>query len=136
MSKPIEIPESHRDLLESPILAQVAFRLPDGLLANNVVSFLWDGKDVGFSTLKAYYKYRCLQADSVLTMLLVDPNDPRRYLELRGQAELSDDTGNQYIDRIAMKYFGLEKYPYHQEGDQRVTVMLRLQQCRVPLVQH
>lgn len=136
MSKHPAIPESHRDLLESPILAQVAFRLPSGLLANNVVSFLWDGETVGFSTLKAYYKYRCLLADTTLTILLVDPQDPRRYLELRGQARLSDDTNNEYIDSIAMKYFGLEHYPYHTPGDERVTVLLDLQQCRAPKIQH
>ncbi len=136
MGNPIEELEKHRDLLESPILAQVAFRLPDGLLANNVVSFLWDGERVGFSTLKSYFKYRCLLADDLLTMLLIDPKDPRRYLEIRGHAELSDDADHRFINRIAMKYFSLEEYPYHQPGDERVTVMLNTRRCRAAQVQH
>lgn len=130
------IPDSHIDLLESKALAYVAYQLPSGLISNNVVSFLWDEGKAGFSTLKRYHKYQCLQLNPTLTMLITDLRDPRRYIELRGHAQLSDDTEKRYINKIAKKYMDLDEYPFDQAGDERVSVLMNIQQVRVPVVEH
>lgn len=124
------IPDSHKDIVQGKALACVAHKLPNGLLANNLVSFLWTEDRFRFSTLKSYHKYKCLLADPCLTALIVDPQDPRRYLELRGQAGLTDDVRREFIDSVAAKYFGLERYPFDRPGDERVTVTLELARVR------
>lgn len=99
------IPDSHKDIVQSKALACVAHKLPNGLLANNLVSFLWVNDRFCFSTLKSYHKYQCLVADPCLTALIADTQDPRRYLELRGAVSLVDDVQRNFIDSIATKYW-------------------------------
>ncbi|MBK7170176.1 MAG: PPOX class F420-dependent oxidoreductase [Gammaproteobacteria bacterium] len=130
MKQSCVIPDTHMDIVQSKALACVAHKLPNGLLANNLVSFLWADDRFHFSTLKSYHKYQCLLADPCLTALIVDPQDPRRYLELRGQAGLADDVQRKFIDSVAAKYFGLEHYPFDKPGDERVTVTLELARVR------
>ena len=130
MKQACAIPDTHMDIVQSKALACVAHKLPNGLLANNLVSFLWADDRFHFSTLKSYHKYQCLLADPCLTALIVDPQDPRRYLELRGQAGLADDVQRKFIDSVAAKYFGLEHYPFDKPGDERVTVTLELARVR------
>jgi hypothetical protein len=52
---------------------------------------------------------------------IVDPDNPYRYLEIRGRvAEITEHGANEHIDKLAKKYLGVDKYPYGQPGEVRV----------------
>ncbi len=52
-----------------------------------------------------------------------DPDNSYRYLEIRGTvARIDDDPANAFIDSMAKKYMGVDAYPFHQPGDERVVV--------------
>lgn len=122
MPKPADaIPESHYDIVKGNNYAQVAMVMPNGSLANNVVAFVWDGAHVRFSTLKARQKYKNLANDSRVCLCIVDPANPWRYLEIRGNVEISDDTDRSFINSIAKKYMQQDVYPFDKPGDERVT---------------
>ena len=120
------IPEGYEDLLESTALVHVATIGPHGEPQNNPVWFGWDGDHVMFSQTKARQKYRNLQRDSRIAFSMVDPENPYRYLEIRGKVvRVEEDPDLDFINSMAHKYLGLEKYPYHQPGDERVVIFVR-----------
>ena len=117
-----EIPESHYDILEGKNFAQVAMVMPNGSLANNIVSFNWDGEYVRFSTIKSRQKYKNLLADQRIAVCIVDPENAWRYLEIRGRVEIEEDKDRAFINSIAKKYMNQDEYPFDRPGDERVTL--------------
>ncbi len=125
-SRQPEIPEGYEDLLESTALAHVATIGPHGEPQNNPVWFGWNGEHVMFSQTKTRQKYRNLQRDPRVAFSLVDPDNPYRYLEIRGEVDhVEEDPNLDFINSMAKKYLGLDKYPYQQPGDERVVVSMR-----------
>ena len=56
-------------------------------------------------------------------MSIVDPQNPYRYLEVRGRVvDIEPDPNLDFINAMAQKYLGVEKYPWHQPGDERVVI--------------
>ncbi len=122
----VEIPDGYHDLLESAALAHVATVGPEGEPQNNPVWFGWDGEHIKFSQTKTRQKYRNLHREPRLALSLVDPENPYRYLEIRGEVtRIEEDPGNDFIDEMAKKYLGRDEYPFHQPGDERVVVYVR-----------
>lgn len=119
----VEIPEGYRDLLQSTALVHVATLGPNGEPHNNPVWFDWDGERVKFSQTKARQKFRNLGRDPRIAFSLVDPDNPYRYLEIRGEVDrVEEDPDMDFINAMAKKYLGQDEYPFHQPGDERVVV--------------
>ena len=119
------IPESHKDLLESTALAGVATIGPDGAPQVNPVWFGWDGTLLSFSQTKARQKYKNLHKDNRIALSIVDPVNPYRYIEIRGKVvEFIDDPDKAFIDSMAKKYLGQDKYPWSQPGEERAVVVV------------
>lgn len=120
------IPDDKRDLLESTALAHVATVGPNGEPQNNPVWFGWDGELLSFSQTTGRQKLRNLQREPRVALSIVDPANPYRYLEIRGTVERVDpDPERAFINSMAKKYMGVEEYPWHQPGDERVVVVVR-----------
>ncbi len=120
------IPDDKRDLLDSTALAHVATIGPDGEPQNNPVWFGWDGELLSFSQTTGRQKYRNVQREPRVALSIVDPANPYRYLEIRGTVERIDpDPERAFINSMAKKYMGVEEYPWHQPGDERVVVYVR-----------
>ena len=122
------IPESYRDLLESNALAHVATLGPRGEPQSTPVWFGWDGEHIRFSQTKRQQKQRNLRRDPRVALSIVDPRNPYRYLEVRGVAvAFEDDPERAFLDSMARKYLGVDRYPWHQEGDEHVTIVIQPQ---------
>ncbi len=86
-----EIPDSHKDLLG----AQVAVLGTIGASGRPQLSATWflaDGDTVKISLNTARQKVKNLQADPKASLLILDPGNPYRYVELRGDAEITPDS--------------------------------------------
>lgn len=120
------IPDTHADLLDSTALAHVATIGPKGEPQNNPVWFGWDGEHIRFSQTKIRQKYKNVQRDARVALSIVDPANPYRYLEVRGTVErIDEDPDRAFINAMAQKYLNQEEYPWHQEGDERVIIVIR-----------
>jgi PPOX class probable F420-dependent enzyme len=120
------IPDGYRDLLETTALAHVATIGPDGEPQNNPVWFDWDGEQVKFSQTKTRQKYKNVGREPRLALSIVDPENPYRYLEVRGEVvRVEEDPNNDFINAMAKKYLGLDEYPYHQPGDERIVLYIQ-----------
>lgn len=117
------IPEEYKDLLEKKGFAHVATIGPKGEPQSNPVWFDWDGKNVLFSQTKTRQKVANLEDEPRIAISIQDPENPYRYLEIRGRvASVDEDTGNKFINSMAKKYMDKDEYPWHQPGDERVVV--------------
>ncbi len=119
------IPGSHADILEKKAFASVATIGPSGEPQNNPVWFGWDGSLIRFSQTRTRQKYRNMRADRRVSLSILDPDDPYRYLEIRGDVvDVEDDPDLTFINSMAHKYLGLDRYPWHQPGDERVVIVV------------
>ena len=120
------IPEGYEDILESTAHAHVATIGPHGEPQNNPVWFDWNGEHVKFSQTKTCQKYQNLNRDRRIALSIVDPENLYRCLEVQGEVvRIEEDPNIDFISAMAKKYLGLDKYPYHQPGDERVVVFVR-----------
>ena len=121
------IPSEYADLLDKPAFWHIATIGPNGRPQSSPV---WIGRDdeghVTFSLTTGRQKYRNLQAEPNIALSTTDPDNPYRYLEIRGTVERIDpDPENAFIDSMAKKYMGVDEYPFHQPGDERVVVRVK-----------
>ena len=54
-----------------------------------------------------------------------DPDDPYRYLQIRGEVAEIVEPDPAQIDKLAKKYLGVDRYPYHKEGEVRITYKIK-----------
>jgi PPOX class probable F420-dependent enzyme len=119
------VPQQDLGLLESKALMHVATIGPKGEPQSSPVWFGWDGKYVSISQTKARQKYRNLVKDKRIALSIVDPENPYHYLEIRGTVvRVEEDPEKHFIDSMAQKYLGVEKYPGNQPGDERVVLYI------------
>ena len=119
MTKPI--PSSHRDILEKKALAHLATLMPDGRPQVTPVWCDFDGTHVRINSAKGRRKDRNMRKDPRVALSLSDPDDPYRYLEIRGRVvEITEDGADAHIDRLAHKYMGVDTYPFRKPGMVRV----------------
>ena len=126
MSTTVAIPEKYADLLDSTALAHIATLGPNGEPQVNPVWFDWDGEHILFSQTTTRQKFKNVKRNPRIALSIVDPENPYRYLEVRGNVvRIDDDPDKAFIDKMAQKYLGQEKYPWSQPGDERVVVVVR-----------
>lgn len=119
------VDDQYKDLLESTALAHVATIGPNGEPQVNPVWFGWDGEHVRFSQTTTRQKYRNVEREPRIALSIVDPSNPYRYLEIRGKVvAVEPDPELDFINSMAKKYLGQERYPWHRPEDQRVVVVV------------
>ncbi|HEV2243876.1 MAG TPA: PPOX class F420-dependent oxidoreductase [Streptosporangiaceae bacterium] len=118
-----EILSSHYDLLNAQV-ATLATIGPDGRPQLSEVWFLADGDTVSLSLNTARQKTKNLQANPAVTLLILDLANPYRYLEIRGDAEITPDDDYKFADRLGAKYQS-DLRDRDQPGDTRVVVTIR-----------
>lgn len=118
-----DIPASHRDLLDADV-AVLATVGPDGRPQLSAVWFLAEDGEVRISLSSARQKTRNLRANQAVCLFVLDRAAPTRYLELRGDAEVTEDAGYAFAERVGAKY-GADLRAYDAPGDHRVIVTIR-----------
>ena len=123
-----EIPEGYRDLLDRPVTVALATILPDGQPQVTPVWCDFDGTYIRVNTAAGRQKYRDMVERPQVTVLAIDPENPYRYLEIRGRvARYTEEGADEVIDKLAHDYLGVETYPYRNPAEQRVTFYIEPQ---------
>ena len=117
-----EIPTSHRDLLDGQVgtLGTVG---PDGRPQLSEVWFLAEGDQVSISLNDSRQKTKNLRANPAASVFLLDLAVPYRYLEIRGDAEITPDDDYAFADRVGTKYDS-DLRAHDQPGQSRVIVTI------------
>jgi PPOX class probable F420-dependent enzyme len=125
---PAEIPEQYRDLFDKKAFASLATIMPNGQPQVTPVWCDFDGSHVIVNSAKGRQKDRNMRTDSRVSLAISDPDNPYRYLEVRGTVvEITEDGADDHIDSMAKKYMGVDKYPYRQPGEVRVVYKIEPQ---------
>jgi PPOX class probable F420-dependent enzyme len=116
------IPSSHRDLLDGQF-ATLATVGPDGRPQVSEVWFLADGDTIRLSLNSSRQKTKNLIANPAVSVFLLDLAVPYRYLEIRGDAEVTPDDDDSFADRVDAKYRANHRQ-HDQPGQTRVIVTI------------
>lgn len=120
------IPEDYHDLFDGETYAMLGTLMPDGTPQITPVWVDREGDEVLINTARGRQKERNLARDSRVGFCILDPQDPYRYISIRGRvAELTEDGAEAHIDALARRYFDVEEYPHHgEERGPRVIVRI------------
>lgn len=120
------IPESHVDVFEGESFGHLATMMPDG---TPQVTPVWvdhdDREAVLVNTARGRQKERNIERDPRVGISVLDPENPYRYVSVRGEATLTEEGAVEHIDALARRYMGRERYPHHgEESGPRVIVRI------------
>jgi PPOX class probable F420-dependent enzyme len=114
--------ETWRDLVESKkTFAHIALVAPDGTPRVTPVWIDYVNGKILMNTAKGRVKARHLKLGSPVAISITDPDNPYRYVQIRGNVtRVTEEGARDHIDKMARKYIGKEKYPWSKPGEVRV----------------
>ena len=120
-----ELNETQKALLRAKNFAHIATIDDDGAPQVTPVWVDYDGKHIIFNTEKKRAKAKHLSRDPRVSLSLTNAENPYHYMEVRGRVvEMTEEGASEHIDKMAQKYMGQDKYPFHRPGDVRVIVKI------------
>jgi len=115
------IPERYLDLFEKRAFGHLATLMPDGSPQVTPVWVDFDGTHVLVNSARGRQKDRNMRRDPRVAIEIQDPDDPYRYVQIRGRVvEITEEGADPHIDKLAKKYRGLDRYPHRAPGEVRV----------------
>ena len=122
------IPEKYVDLFQKRAFASLGTLMPDGRPQVTPVWCDFDGQHVIFNSARGRQKDSNVRRDPRVALAIIDPDNPYRYLEIRGTVvEITEEGADQHIDKMAQKYLGKDKYPFRRPGEVRVLYKIEPQ---------
>ncbi|HZP46559.1 MAG TPA: PPOX class F420-dependent oxidoreductase [Candidatus Binataceae bacterium] len=118
------IPDQYTDLLSGKkAFAHIATVMKDGTPQVTPVWFDYANGKLRVNTARGRVKARTLRPGAPVALSIQDPDNPYRYLQVRGKVATTTESGaDAHIDALAKKYLGQDKYPFRQPGEMRVII--------------
>lgn len=126
------IPNTHVDLLQTPVHGVLTTIMPDGSPQASLIWVDYDGENILVNTTMERQKARNMQINPKVTLLVIDPKDSSRWLEVRGHvSEITRDGAEVHADKLTQRYcinkvhFYGDIYPIEQKHKEtRVIVKI------------
>jgi PPOX class probable F420-dependent enzyme len=133
----VAIPDSHLDLLTRPICGVLTTMGRDGQPQSSLVWVDHDGECARINTTLERQKGRNMLADPKVSLLMVDPDDTARFMQIRGDVELVEAGAHEQLDRLTRKYTRHPRYygfiyPIEQQA-RETRVICRIHARRISL---
>jgi len=120
------IPDKYQDIFQKKAFAHLATLNQDGTPQVTPVWVDYDGRHILVNSARGRRKDKNLSSRPAVALSIQDPDNPYRYLEVRGRVEeITEEGADQHIDKMAKKYMGVDKYPYRQPGEVRVLYKIK-----------
>ena len=116
------IPDKFLDLMQQKkAFAHLATVMPDGTPQVTPVWFDYSNGKLRLNSARGRVKTRNMTAGAPVAVEISDPDNPYRYIQIRGHvAQATENGAAAHIDSLAKKYLGKDKYPFAQPGEVRV----------------
>jgi PPOX class probable F420-dependent enzyme len=116
------IPDKYLDLVQQKkAFANLATIMPDGTPQVTPVWLDYERGMVRVNTAKGRVKARNLKPGVPVALAIADPDNPYRYVQIRGRiASAKEEGADAHIDRLAKKYLDKDTYPFRQPGETRI----------------
>ena len=125
-----QIPDSHRDLLDGPIIVAFGTIMPDGHPQITPVWCSYDGTHVIVNATTVRQKHRNILANPKVTVMAFDPENQFRFIEIRGVVEqITAEGGGESMNELSLLYtgkpkrYGIEAPP--REEDERLLYKIK-----------
>ena len=134
----VPIPDTHRDLLVGPIHGVFSTMMPDGQPQSSVVWVDYDGTYVLINTTLERQKGRDMRANPKVALLVIDPKDGSRWIEVRGRVvEIQREGAEAHADKLTQRYTGKQRfygdiYPVEQK-QKETRVIVTIEPTKVSL---
>lgn len=121
----MRLTEDVLELLRRPSTCYVATTMSDGSPQLTQVWVDTDGEHVLINSVQGFLKVRNIERDPRVAVAISDPDEPRRYFQVRGRVvEVTADGGAEHIEKLSQKYLGMP-YPWFGGRDQvRVVISI------------
>jgi PPOX class probable F420-dependent enzyme len=135
---PVPIPDSHLDLLRTPVHGVLTTMMPDGQPQSSIVWVDYDCTHVLINTTLERQKGRNLQANPKVTLLVIDPRDSNRWIEVRGRvAQITAEGAEAHADMLTQRYTGGRHfygdiYPVEQKYKE-TRVIVKIEPIKITL---
>ena len=115
------IPDKFLDLVtKKKAFANLATLLPDGSPQVTPVWIDYANGVLRVNTAKGRTKARNMTTGARVAIAIQDPDNPYRYLQVRGRVKhMTEQGADAHIDALAKKYLGQDKYPHRRPGEVR-----------------
>ena len=101
------IPEKYHDLFQKRAFASLGTLMPDGRPQVTPVWCDFDGEHVIFNSAKGRQKDRNVRRDPRVSLAIIDPDNPYRYLEIRGRVvEITEDGADEQHQQAGQEISG------------------------------
>ncbi len=134
---PVGVPASHLDLLTRPICGVLTTLDPDGRPESSLVWVDVEDGCARVTTTLERRKGRNLAADPRCSLLVVDPDNTGRFIQVRGDAELVTEGALEHLDALTRKYTRHDAYYGHvypvEQRALETRVVARIQARRITL---
>ena len=133
----LPLPESHLDLLTRPIHGVLTTMMANGQPHSSLVWCDYDGACARVNTTRQREKGRNMLANPKVSLLVVDPENTARYLEIRGEAALIEEGAIEHLDQLTRRYtrhphFYGSVYPVEQQS-RETRVICRIHATKITL---
>jgi PPOX class probable F420-dependent enzyme len=120
-------PDKYLDLFQKKAFGAFTTLMPDGSPQTTPVWVDFQDGQVWVNSALGRQKDKNVRRDPRVAVAVADPDNPYRYVEVRGKVkEITENGADEHIDRMAKKYLGQDKYPYRQPGEKRVLYKIAI----------
>jgi len=132
----IEIPENVQDLIDNPNIIAFSTVTPEGAPNTLPVWFTFEDGYLYINSAQGRKKNRNIEANTHVTGLIVDPQNPYRFVEIRGVVEeVTQDGALDHINRLAKRYTGKDQYyggvAPAELGEKEVRELFKIKPTRI-----
>lgn len=107
----VQIPASHRDLLDGPVVVVLVTVMADGQPQATPVWCNTDGDYILVNSARGRQKDLNISRNPKVTVLAIDPTNPFRWIEVRGQVvEITEEGALEHINALSRLYTGNPDY--------------------------
>lgn len=136
---PSTIPDTHLDLLQTSVHGVLTTIMPDGIPQSSIIWVDYDGEYLLINTTLERQKGRNMRANPKVTLLVIDPNDSSRWIEVRGRVrEITREGAEAHADKLTQRYCPNKQHFYGdiyavEQKDKETPVIVKIQPLKVCL---
>jgi PPOX class probable F420-dependent enzyme len=114
-----------RFLAESPFVGVLTTLRSDASPHSTVVWVDIEDGVVSFNTEEGRAKVRHVDDDPRVSLLVLDPSDPYKWVSITGTTDVTTEGAREQIDTLAKKYLGKDEYPWASPDKRRLKVVIQ-----------
>jgi PPOX class probable F420-dependent enzyme len=116
------LPENAKAWLDGEAFVTLATVNRDGSPQSTIHWVARDGDDILLSTVRGRRHANNVERDPRVSVMVLAPDNPYSYLEVRATATVTEEGGRELIDAMCAKYRGITPYPWDQPDAVRLVV--------------